>query len=68
MKFFYEIQTPHSPGCGWLRSPHARQTWDHAMAEGTAWVKNHARNGMHCAVRVAVMLDDGEKLDYHSLD
>lgn len=56
MKFYYEIQTPHAPGCGWLRSPHGRDTWERAMEEGTAYISNMFHYGkMTCAVRVVAV-------------
>ncbi len=53
MKYYFEIQTPHSPGCGWLRSPHGRDTWDKAMAEGVQYVKvHHDYANLQMSVRV----------------
>lgn len=53
--YYYEIQTPHAPGGGWLRSPHPRCTWDRAMEEGVQYCKFHQDYaGMKLAVRVHV--------------
>lgn len=58
MKYHFEVQTPHAPGCGWLRSPHGRDTWEKAMEEGVAYVRNMELYGhMTCGVRVAVIAD-----------
>lgn len=53
MKYFYEIQTPHAPGCGWLRSPYGRDTWEKAAEEGLAYIRNMQHSGkMKCGMRI----------------
>lgn len=54
MKYFFEIQLPHAPACGWLRSPHGRDTWDKAFNEGALYLTNMQEYGkMTCGLRVA---------------
>lgn len=53
MKYYYEIQTPHAPGCAWLRSPYGRDTWEAAMKEGTDYIRNMQVYGnMTCGLRI----------------
>lgn len=55
MKYFYEIQTPHAPGCTWLRSAYGRDTWEQAAKEGLAYIENMQRSaGMKCGMRIHV--------------
>jgi hypothetical protein len=57
-KFHYEIQTPHAPGCVWLRSPHGRDTWERAFEEGQQYAKFHFDYAnMICAVRVIAITE-----------
>lgn len=39
-KFFFEIQLTYAPGCGWLRSPYGRDTFEEAFNEGAAYASN----------------------------
>lgn len=39
-KFFFEIQLGYAPGCGWLRSPYGRDTFERAFEEGRQYVEN----------------------------
>ena len=38
-KYFFEIQMDFFPGCGWLRSPHGRDSWQQAWDEGQQYVE-----------------------------
>lgn len=52
-KYYYEVQTPHTPACGWLRSPYGRDTWERAFEEGMEFARNHHNAaGMMVAVQV----------------
>lgn len=52
MLYTFEIQLNWFPGCGWMRAPYARDTFEAALKEATAYASNAERNGMTCAVRV----------------
>lgn len=56
--YTFEIQLPYAPGCGWLRAPYVRPTFDDAMKEATQYAENAARNGQYIAIRVYRLKDD----------
>jgi len=51
-RFFFEIQLSYAPGCGWLRSPHGRDTFERALEEGSQYARNAWLNGQVVGVRV----------------
>lgn len=53
-KYYFEVQLPYAPGCGWLRSPYGRDSFEVAWKEGTQYVENALRRGESIALKIHV--------------
>jgi hypothetical protein len=52
MLYTYEVQFTFSPGCGWLRAPYVRPTYEKAKTEAVLFMDFAKRAGVMCAIRV----------------